>query len=798
MAVKGDDCHEKILLLGDSIRQGYDRYVKNRLANEDFENQSIETQRQCWDFKEEYIMLENLKIDRPVLLGKYHKVDEPYDNFNRFNYTGWECDPATGLGKDEMKAAVEKIMAETTDLPHPVAKAKAFAYVLDHARIDVNEHDYFIYFYNWGRPLDEPMVWKWENAVYARMPEVRQKMNEVIRTGSINLWPDFDHVIPNWDELLRLGYPGLLERVRSYHESHRSDGSLTEEMDAFFTGMELTYEAILRLLDRLYQYALTKTHEKAPLQARCLKQLRDGVPTNTYEALQAMYVFFIVCECVDHYQTRSLGNGIDSTLLPFYRNDIAGGKFSREQVLEFLAYFFMQFTALDNYWGQPMYMGGTNPDGTSKVNDLSYDILYLYRELEIFNPKVQIKLAENTPVEFVNEVLDLLRSGISSFVFCCEPGFRRAMENYAAPEERQDFEVSGCYETRVRGDESSTGTGYVNVLKAVSLAIHNGKDPITGIQIGPETGTDFDSFEAFDQAVKAQIKNLIELTVWMADSYEPYLQEINPSNVYSATIERSLQRGVDGYAQGVKYSNSAMLCCGIASATDAALAVKALVFEEKAVTFAQLRQIMADNWEGNELLRLKALNLPHKYGNNDPVADEYAVELADFFSGLATNRPNSRGGVYKITSHPALQYVIQGQKVEATPDGRRQGDEYSKNSTAVNGMDRNGVTALIQSAVKLKPWNFAESFCLDVMMHPSAVQGEAGLEAMRVLLMTYLKADGQSIQFNIFDSAKLREAQVHPEKYESLQVRVCGWNALWNKIPRKQQDAFIDRAEGVR
>ena len=82
-------------------------------------------------------------------------------------------------------------------------------------------------------------------------------------------------------------------------------------------------------------------------------------------------------------------------------------------------------------------------------------------------------------------------------------------------------------------------------------------------------------------------------------------------------------------------------------------------------------------------------------------------------------------------------------------------------------------------------------------MHPSAVQGEDGLVAMRSVLYTYLKNDGMSIQFNVFAPKQLRDAQVHPEKYQNLQVRVCGWNVLWNNLSRKEQDAYILRAENI-
>ena len=87
--------------------------------------------------------------------------------------------------------------------------------------------------------------------------------------------------------------------------------------------------------------------------------------------------------------------------------------------------------------------------------------------------------------------------------------------------------------------------------------------------------------------------------------------------------------------------------------------------------------------------------------------------------------------------------------------------------------------------------------CLDAMLHPSAVQGEDGLEILYNVLQTYIKKGGASIHFNIFNKEMLLDAQQNPEKYKNLQVRVCGWNVLWNNINKEEQDGFIRQAEAL-
>ena len=210
---------------------------------------------------------------------------------------------------------------------------------------------------------------------------------------------------------------------------------------------------------------------------------------------------------------------------------------------------------------------------------------------------------------------------------------------------------------------------------------------------------------------------------------------------------------------------------------------------------AELKDALQKNWQGYDALRSAAKNCTHKYGNGDTEADLYAEILARRFVLQVANRPNARGGVYKPIMHTAMMFVWQAAKTLATPDGRAAGDEMSKNASPSVGADRNGVTALISSALKLCPSAFTESFCLDIMLHPSSVGGDDGLAAMKGLLDVYMKNGGMSIQFNIFNADTLRDAQTHPEKYQNLQVRVCGWNVLWNNLSKNEQDVYIKRAE---
>lgn len=740
--------------------------------------------------------------DRSFIENKYHKTDEPFNPYSRMAYHGYDFDKSTGLEDEEIKDGLSKLYEKIKDLPHPVAKAYAVKYVLENTKIDINEHDLFVGLWSLNRLANSVTLNKWNAEVFETiLPEVKQKMNDMNESGAVAIWPDFDHVVSDWDAILNLGFPGLKKRAEEYKELHKARGTLTPETAAFFDGIIIEYTAVIALVDRLYRLALTQNHDKAKKVAECLLHIRDGAPQNIYEAMQVIYIYFMVSECFDSYQVRSLGNGLDNTLYSFYKNDLKSGTYTKEEIKELFRYFLFQWSAIGNYWGQPFYMGGTNADGSTKYNELSYDILDVYDELGIYNPKIQVKINENTPDRLLFKVFDMIRRGKSCFALCCEPGMMKAVMSYGATyEEALNMDIRGCHETGVRANEVSTGTGYVNALKSVEYVFSNGFDSRTGKQLGLKTGelSDFKTFEDFYSAVLKQWENLIEMTIDVSLQYEKYLGFINPSNIYSATIEGALKKGVDAYQSGVKFNNSALLNCGFASFVDAVMAVKEFVYDKKDVTLEALSAALAADWKGFEDLHTKVVKSLRKYGNDDAETDRYTEAMSAYFASKVNNRPNARGGVYKAIMHTAMEFVREGEKTGATPDGRYAGDEISKNGSPSVGMDREGVTALIKSALKARPYTYCESFCLDVMLHPTAVSGDEGLEIMKSLLFMYMKNGGQAVQFNVFNTETLRDAQKRPEKYQNLQVRVCGWNVLWNNLSEKEQNAYITRAENIR
>ena len=705
---------------------------------------------------------------------------------NAARYVEWKwrtnvTDAATGVDAATARAFV---LAEAKRLeasePWCVVKATLYAWLCDNLAIGMSPHDWFPAFACWdryARPLS-PVVSRRDSEIFKRFnADEARRMAEGNASGKWTFWKDFDHSVPEWEKNLALGFPGLDRRLRENGRAAPRDRAVG-----------IVSEATLRLLDRFVAYGAAHDDGRSPRlrkQVEGLRRLRAGPPQTAYDALLFIYLYFVCSEHLDVVQCRSLSI-LDVVLWPLYRADLAAGRTTEAEFREQFRHFLWQWGSIDNYWGQPATLGGTKADGTTEYNPLSEIILDVLDDYAQPSPKFHLKIARNTPPAILRKALDMARRH-RSVAFCGEEPIRRILTHCGYTEdEARRFYTKGCYEFCVPEGANDTGVGYVSLVKPVS-------DLLAGAARGDFTAEDFAAFErAYTAAVVATLEEAMDI----AAAFERHLDDVNPANLATLAVENAVKTGRDAFANGASRGNhTRILTVGFGTAVDALLAVREIVYERREMTLAALGRLMAKDWAGREDLRFRMQRAPRKWGANDPEANALAARLGKALARAVNGKPNSRGGRFGLSGHCARQFVCQGERLGATPDGRKAGDEVSKNLSPAVGADREGATALVLTLGALDARDWPGDFPLDVMLLPSSVSGEKGLDAMEALVRAFFAQGGALIQFNVFDVAELRDAQAHPERYENLQVRVCGWNVRWNDLPKKEQDAYIRRAE---
>ena len=728
------------------------------------------------------------------ILNKYHRQDLPFDPHKRFIRNDALFREDSGLSPEAIEAGILTQDAQLVHLPHPVRKAKAFAYVLANTRISCDKRDPFPAIHMIDRPLHRTLINPWKKEVFTRIiPRVEEKRVFMLDNGIATIRPDFDHSVPVWERIYRLGFCGLLAESQAAKNARET---LTPEQSAFYEGIAITYTAILDFIGRLEAEAASRSHTAL---SEALSALQCRPPETFYEALLTNYLYFMLCEHIEGMQVRSLCH-FDRLLYPYYQKDLDRG-IPEQQLTQTLACYFLQFSAIGNYWNQPVFLGGNREDETTICNPLTYRFLEVYDALGLYCPKVQIKISDSTPKDLILKALDMIRRGRNSIVFLSDATIRKALiRDGASPEVARLCDIKGCYEYSPEG-AVVTEMNYVNLLKPLEYALHKGCDGISGVFTGlesPDLET-FQSFEAFFEEYKRQLTYLVEQVIAVVNGFEDYLAHINPQSMLSATCETALTRSKDSLRGGATENTTIMEFGFMADAVDSLANIKKYVFDQKLLTLPRLRELLDSNFAGNESLRVQLLADRDKYGNNKPLPDALAREIAELLCRLVCGRANApqRGGRWNLGFHVARQSYEQGKKTAASANGRPMGQELSKNLSASMGMNREGATAAILSVTKFDATAFTGDASLDLGLLPGAVRGADGLEAMYGLLMTFIKRGGHAIHMNVFDAQTLRAAQKEPEKYRDLQIRVCGWNVLWNNISPEEQEGFIRQAESL-
>lgn len=743
-------------------------------------------------------------------------------------------DRSTGLSFESISRKLSAIVASgrADGESWRVTKAKCFALQVERQAIDVSHFDWFPAISIWDR-LNLPIrkvyrerAAEWNEKVLP--PEVYREWQEGNATGIWNMWQDFDHSVPDWRVILKLGFPGMKARLEKY--AVKGDPfyeALGIAMDAILKGIDRFIEQGKKNLDRIKNTQLLSLQggsesgslggcqKKSPIrhssitpnsesndktrlgkEIACLERLSSGAPQTAYDVMMFVWLYFFYSEHLDGIQCRSLTE-LDVFLTPYYDADISCGRTTEAEFREQLRHFLWQWGSVNNYWNQPVGLGGTKADGTSEFNHVSKMILDVIDECNLTTPKFLVKVAPNTPDWALDKMLDMARRR-RSISFIGEESTAKALKKWygASDEDCRTMAVRGCYEYAPRDAVNETAVGHVNLLKPIEQMLAEACQPAGScVPARPPEYPDFPSFKA------EYLRRLADVTGRcrrVAYEFEKALFEVNPANCMSLATENALKTRRDGFANGCpRGNNSTILAIGIGTAVDALMAVKELVFEKGELSLAQLGNVLKRNWQGYEPLRLRMLRSKRKWGNNNAQANSLGAMLIDVFASELNGKANSRGGIFLASGHSARQFIHLGKKTGATPDGRLAGEEMSKNLSPTMGVDTEGATALVATLASSDITKLPGDYPLDVMLHPSVCAGERGLMLMKTLVRMFHRNGGSVIQFTVFSAEELRDAQKNPEKYENLQVRVCGWNVRWNDLSKAEQDAYILRAENI-
>jgi formate C-acetyltransferase len=534
-------------------------------------------------------------------------------------------------------------------------------------------------------------------------------------------------------------------------------------------------------------------------------------PRDFWEALQAYwFVHLAVITELNGWDSFCPGR-LDQHLCPFYKKGLEDGTLTRETAQELLQCFWVKF---NNQPAPPkvgvtaaesgtytdfanINNGGLAPDGSSAVNDVTYLILDVIDEMRLLQPSSNLQLSKKNPDRFLKRGLEIVRQGWGQpSIFNADLVVEELLRQGKSIEDARMGGTSGCVETGAFGKEAYILTGYFNLPKVLEIALNNGVDPRTGARIGVQTGepSNFRSYEEVFAAFRQQLHHFIDIKVKGSNVIERLYARHMPAPFLSLLVEDCIANGRDYHNGGPRYNTTYIMGVAPGTCTDCLSAIKYHVFDRKTLTMTELLEAMKANFEGHERTRLLLWNRTPKYGNDQDYADSILVDVFNAFYDEVNGRKNTRGGTYRVNYLSTTCHVYFGSLTGATPDGRKAFEPLSDGISPVQGVDRCGPTAVIQSASRMDHARTGGTL-LNQKFTPQILKGEDGLTHLAHLVRTYFKLDGHHIQFNVVTAETLRAAQEEPEKYRDLIVRVAGYSDYFCDLTTPLQNEIIARTE---
>lgn len=636
--------------------------------------------------------------------------------------------------------------------------------------------------------------------------------------GGLSLSPAHALVCLDYKTALKTGVKEMVDECDRQLSKIRFNSIEDYEHSVYIRSIKIALSGLLEYGKRYAKLAQEMAEKEKDIKRReellTMAQTCEQVPAyparNFREALQMYWFIFSAVACPNAV----LGMGrLDQLLYPYYEKDIAEGRITDEEVLEYLDILRIKDMELGSVTSKDhrdvsdgearwhnVVIGGVKTDGTDATNRLSYLILDAIMDCPTLHHTVTIRVADSTPRDLIIKGLECVKAGLSMPAFVGDKSYLKYFELNNVPVEwARDYVLTGCLDANLPGKSRSLNCSMFIVPMCLDVFLNQGIDRNTKLQLGHAVG-DLDqwkTYEEFLEAFKYEFKYFIELFAQRCNLMLSAIQKYFPDPAKTAFMYRGIEDGVDFQEKQMPFENAGVFSpVGMVNLGNSLMAIKKLVYEQKVVSLSEMKKALDANWEGYEMLQRMCLNVD-KYGNDVPEVDEIVGDMYLYFEQCASECPCITGTYYRTSAVSIFAHAPGGMLTGATPDGRVAGETLADGGASpVGGQDTHGPLAALKSSLKI-PMDDFQAVLLNMKFHPSAFKDDKDVEKVAMMLETYFAQGGKHVQFNVCDLKTLQDAQEHPEKHEDLMVRVAGYSAYFVQLTKRLQGEIMRRTENT-
>lgn len=629
------------------------------------------------------------------------------------------------------------------------------------------------------------------------------------------------HTTLGFEAALKVGYRELRQQIAARLERGDLGGrqDFLQAMLRCLDAADLWHERHLALLRERIAAASGSQKQHYLKVFENLRNVPANPPTSFREAVQALWFLWSFQRLCGNWS--GIGR-IDKMLGSYLQKDLQAGVLTLDEARELLAHFWLKgcewigcakFTpgSGDAQFYQNIVLGGVDEAGNSVVNEVTYLVLDVVEELHISDFPIAVRVNSQTPEKLWRRIAEVQRLGGGIVAIYNEELILKALAKFGyAREEARDFANDGCWEVMIPGKTAFSYHPF-DMLKILQNTIG----------LGPDNSStrDFADFEELYQAFVQELAgprgleachaaadkafhatNVPEVCVRTSPgwaSMEGPVDNGHPAPLLSLLVEGCIEKGRGYYNLGARYSVRAIHAGGIPDTANSLLALKKIVYDEKRLTLPEFIEILRNNWEGHERLRQEIRQTVELYGNDETAADAMIRRVYDDYVRLGSQIRERNGVLRPLGISTFGREISFRDHRKATAFGAKSGEILATNLAPTPGTDKKGPTAVIRSFCGMDFEKLPNGVPLELKIMPGSVAGESGITALVALMRTFVELGGVFLHIDVVDSAMLKDAQEHPEKYPNLSVRISGWSARFATLNRNWQDMVIQRTQQV-
>ena len=593
-----------------------------------------------------------------------------------------------------------------------------------------------------------------------------------------------NHLCPDLEIGMTLGWKGLLEKVRHYREKK-------DPVDPdFYEGEEELLLGILEWVKAHADYAEELAEKESdPFRrqnyleiAQANRNLTEAPPRTFREACQFLAHF----QSVDrmYYVGGALGR-MDMLLQPYYEKDTENGAITEEEAVWMIASLLFN----DTHYAQ---IGGLSPAGDREtLSRISFLILEATHLLHIpSNLAVRVHQPVGDQEEAAEELLHraveyTIKDG-NGVCYSLEKGTSEGYAKNGYPVELGRMRVKcGCNWTAIPGREYPLqDVTRINMGMALHYALEE-------LQESKEY-----SIERLWELFSRHLSVMVECVKRGYDRHYEVMQRNLPEIVLNLFMHGTMERGLNCSNGGVDILNLNIDGIALATVADSFAAIEQRVIEEGKLTWERLFELLETDYADAERERLMLKNI-RRFGTPDSPAEKWALRIRDKFVELCRRTPTPKHHLRIIPglfSHGDI--VMYGKELEATPNGRHAGEPISHSSEPDPGFARGIDTfspALKANAVAKTQAGYGNSAPLHLDIDTGLLENEGGADALAALIHAHEQAGGTLINMNCVSKEKLMKAHENPQAYPDLVVRVTGYSAFFASLSKEYRQQIVDR-----